>query len=230
MPTTSIVIASSAVNVVECPMRGAIADPYPANDSATAQNGGDNLVADPGLENSGPSGGGIWASTSTNFGTVFCAQGRCTDNPTETAYSGDWWGWFGGIDPTHTNGATFPETGRMSQTLTIPPEVDTLYFQLRMPQCSGSASDALALTVDGHEVWRVDASNATLCNASGYTQQAVNIAAYADGASHTLEFVGVQTGQGGISTFFVDNVAFMAPLVCTDAGAQGDEVFASSFD
>ena len=210
-------------------VHGDIADSVPANNSSTAQNGGDNLVSDPGLETSGPNHGGIWNSTSTNFGAVFCAQGRCTDNPTETAYSGDWWAWFGGIDPTNTGGATFPETGTLSQTLLVPPEVDKLYFQLRMPECGGSAGDYIALRIDGSELWRADASNTTLCGSASYSQQAVNISTYADGASHTIEFIGVQAGAGGVSAFFVDNVAFMAPLACS-ASPGSESIFASGFD
>jgi uncharacterized repeat protein (TIGR01451 family) len=210
-------------------VRGDIADSNPGNNSSTAQNGGDNLVSDPSLETSGPNHGGVWDSSSTNFGAVFCAQGRCTDNPTETAYSGDWWAWFGGIDPTNTGGATFPETGMLSQSLLVPPEVDQLYFQLRMPECSGSAADYIALRIDGTELWRADASNAALCGSASYSQQAVNISAYADGATHAIEFVGVQTGLGGVSTFFVDNVAFMAPLVCS-ASAPNEVIFAANFE
>jgi hypothetical protein len=62
-----------------------------------------------------------------------------------------------------------------------------------------------------------------------YSQQAVAISAYADGNSHAIEFVGVQAGVGSVTAFFVDNVAFMAPLVCS-ATPPPESIFVSGFE
>lgn len=203
---------------------GELADAVPFNDSSTAQNGQFNLVRDAGLETSGLAGGGDWTSTSTNFGHVFCAQGRCSDNPTVNAFDGEWWGWFGGIDPSATGGAVFPEVGTLQQSLVIPSGANTLSFQVRFPWCGGAASDFLALRIDGNEVWRADATNTALCG-GGYTAQSVDISAFANGSSHTLEFHGEQAGQGTLSAFFVDKVTIQAPIACTS-----DSIFSNGIE
>lgn len=203
---------------------GDLPDATAANNTATAQNGGDNRVRDAGLEVSGPAGGGDWTSTSTNYGHVFCAQGRCTDNPTLKAWDGEWWAWFGGVDPAATGGAVLPEIGTLRQTLVIPRGANTLAFQTRFAYCGGVAGDFLSLRIDGSEVWRADATHAALCGGS-YTSQSADIAAFADGAAHTVEFHGEENGQGALSTFFVDSVVIVAPVTCT-----GDAIFRDGFE
>jgi len=54
-----------------------------------------------------------------------------------------------------------------------------------------------------------------LCGALGYTEVTVDISAYADGGSHTLEFSSqtVSTNGGG-TNFFIDDVS-IASASCT---------------
>lgn len=205
---------------------GDIADPQPQNNVAVAQEGDANRVVDPGYEASGPAGGGAWTSTSTNFGHVFCAVGRCTDVPTLNAWDGDWWAWFGGVDPIMPGDAVLPEIGTVRQTVAIPAGATALAFRLRVPSCSGSASDFLALTVDGVERWRVDASDAALCGGTAYTQQTVDVSAFADDANHVVELHGEQRAAGGATSFFVDDVQLVAPAVC----GRGDSVYLDGFE
>ena len=205
---------------------GDIADPQPDNNTAVAREGDENAIADPSIEVSGLAGGGAWTSTSTNFGHVFCAVGRCTDVPTLNAYDGDWWAWFGGVDPITPGDATLPETGTLKQTVAIPDGAATLAFRLRAPSCSGDASDFVALRIDGVERWRADASDGALCGGTGYTLQRVDIADIADGADHVVEFHGEQVAQGGATSFFVDSVELVAPAVC----ATGERLFEDGFD
>lgn len=205
---------------------GDVADPSPQNNVVLVQEGDANRVVDPSLEASGPAGGGAWTSTSTNYGHVFCAVGRCTDVPTLNAYDGDWFAWFGGVDPVMPGDAVLPETGTLRQTVSIPAGATALAFRLRVPSCSGDASDYLALNVDGVEQWRVDASDAALCGGTGYTLQTVDVSAFADGADHVVELHGEQVAAGGATSFFVDDVQLVAPAVC----GRGDGVYDDGFE
>ena len=207
-------------------IRGDVADPHGDDNVAVVQEGGANSVVDASLETSGPASGGAWTSTSTNFGHVFCAIGRCTDVPSLRAWDGDWWAWFGGVDPAMPGNAQLPETGTLAQTLAIPAGASTLGFRLRMPSCSGDAADYLALDIDGVERWRVDATDGTLCNGASYTLQTVDVGDVADGASHTIRFRGVQAAAGGATSFFVDDVQMIEPAEC----GRGDDLFVDGFD
>jgi uncharacterized repeat protein (TIGR01451 family) len=192
---------------------GDVADPKPANNTVVASNGDSNAVADPSIEISAPAGGGAWTSTSSNFGHAFCARGRCSDSPAMRAYDGEWWVWFGGIDPANPGDASFPENATLKQTITIPVGTAALGFELRAPACSGHAEDYVAVLVDGVERWRTDATNTTLCGGD-YAAQSVDVSAVADGAPHAVEFRAVQAGQGSATSFFVDQVSLMTPRAC----------------
>jgi subtilisin-like proprotein convertase family protein len=204
---------------------GGVADPRPDDNVAFAQEGNVNRIADPSLETSGFAGGGAWASTSTNFGHVFCAVGRCSDAPSLNAWDGDWFAWFGGVDPAYPGDATLPESGTLSQTIAIPAGASTLGFRVRAPSCSGSDADFLSLTIDGVERWRIDATDGELCGA-GYALQTVGLADVADGAHHVVAFHGVQAQAGGATSFFVDSVELVEPVEC----GRGDDLFQNGFD
>ncbi|HVJ61227.1 MAG TPA: hypothetical protein VM555_00750 [Tahibacter sp.] len=184
-----------------------------------------NSVPDPSIEASGAAGGGDWTSTSTNFTNVFCAQGVCTSNPTLAADDGAWWAWFAGVDPANPGDATFPEIGTLEQSLTIPVGVTELTFRSRLPNCSGAAADFLSVRIDGTELLRITGTDA-LCDATDYDTRTVNIAAYANGASHTLSFYSEQQGTGTTMSFFVDSVA----INTTACSALPDSIFANGFD
>lgn len=184
-------------------------------------------VADPSLEVSGANGGGDWASTSTNFSTVFCLNalfGGCTSNPSLIAADGTWWAWFGGIDPADPGTATLPEVGTLEQSVTIPSGANQLTFQLQLPNCSGQAADFLSLRIDGTEVFRIDATDASCGGA--YAEKTVDISAYADGNSHTITFHSEQSGTGtDAANFFVDVVSIKL-ATCLES----DAIFADGFE
>ncbi|MEX1310262.1 MAG: hypothetical protein AB1Z65_07585, partial [Candidatus Sulfomarinibacteraceae bacterium] len=61
-----------------------------------------------------------------------------------------------------------------------------------------------------------------LCGVLGYSQQTVDISAYADGGDHTLEFVSTTVStNGGGTNFFVEDVS-IAGVTCTQAPPIGD--------
>jgi len=67
--------------------------------------------------------------------------------------------------------------------------------------------DYLEITMDGHQLFLVDASSPN-CGATSYSQQTLDISAYADGAAHMLELHSETFGlHGAESNFYVDVVS-----------------------
>ena len=185
-------------------VQGDLADP-PGNNSSTTTNGGGNLVADPGFETGTPN--AAWTEASTNFGSPVCDVGSCGTGTGTGPRTGTFWTWFGGI-------AAFEE-GSMSQTLTIPTGANTLSFWIEAIVCN-SPVDFMEVLIDGNQVYLIDGSS-PLCGSLGYTQQTVDISAYADGGNHTLEFHSI-TSSGGVTNFFVDDVEIDSAPTCIEVG------------
>lgn len=179
---------------------GDLADP-PANSTATAMNGGGNIVGDPSFEAGTPN--PIWTETSTNFGTPLCTVAGCGTGTGTGPHTGDWWAWFGGI-------AAF-EDGTVSQGIMIPTGATDLTFWLEAIICA-SPADFIEVTVDGNQVFLADGS-AAFCGTLGYHQETVDISAFADGNIHTVEFHSTIFGSG-TTNFFVDDVEILSPPVC----------------
>lgn len=152
------------------------------------------LISDGGFESGSPS--SFWSETSTNFGTPLCSIVSCMEG---NAHSGDWWAWFGGINAI--------ESGSLTQTTApIPLGTATLSFFLAIPTID-SPSDFLKVFMDSTEVFSISATAVM----ATYTQQSVDISAFADGASHVLSFQSTTiSANGGISNFFVDDVDIAA--------------------
>ncbi len=170
----------------------------------------DNLteaIQDGGFEDGTPN--SFWTEASTNFGTPICDVGGCGVGGGTGPHSGTFWTWFGGIA-----GA---EEGSMTQSVTMPSGGSaSLTFWFEAPTCdAGSgADDFMEITVDATQVYRVDATS-PLCNVVGYTQQSVDLSAYADGGSHSIAFHSITSGQ--IVNFFVDDVS-IAATTCVPGG------------
>lgn len=183
-----------------------VSDPNSADNTATASNQTE-AVADGSFEDGTPN--SFWTEASSNFGTPVCDAGTCGVGGGTGPRTGDFWTWFGGIA-----GA---EEGSMTQSVTFPAGGSaTLTFFLEAAVCdAGSgADDFMEVTVDGTQVYRVDATS-PLCNVVGYAQQSVDVSAFADGGAHTLEFHSIISGQ--IVNFFVDDVSLGA-TVCVAGG------------
>jgi uncharacterized repeat protein (TIGR01451 family) len=163
------------------------------------------IVADGGFEGGTPS--AAWTEFSTNFGTPLC-DAVCGFGGGTGPHTGSWWAWFGGI-------AAYEE-GSVSQSVTIPNGTATLSFYLEMPVVCAAAADYMEVLIDGNQVFLVDGTSA-LCGVVGYSLQTVDISAYADGGSHTLEFHSEIFGAG-TTNFFVDDITIDVsgpPAVCS---------------
>lgn len=156
-----------------------------------------------------------WIDFSTNFGSGICDTAACgTGGGTAGPFRGTYWAWLGG--------SSDPEITSEGQQIIIPsnPGGSTqLTFQLWAGLCSGFAGDFFRVSVDGIQIFRIDANDAS-CGAAGYSQRTANLAAFADGGSHLLQFLAstgngppVVEGKGGgaaISNFSVDDINVIA--------------------
>lgn len=166
------------------------------NSAGEATHGGPpgELVLDPSFEDGTPS--TYWSESSTNFGSPLCTVAGCGTGTGTGPRTGDWWAWFGGT-------SAFEE-GTMSQDIQLGSCVQELRFWLEVPVCNG-ATDYLEVEIDGTPVFTVDGTS-PLCNLVGYTEQVVDISAWADGAVHTVAFHSITQNQA-VSNFFVDDVS-----------------------
>ena len=183
--------------------------------AATAQT---QLVTDGGFE-TGP-GGTAWTQSSTNFGTPICNLPSCGAGTGTGSLNGNFWAYFGGF-------AGGVETGTISQSFVIPSGgTAILSFWLEMSRCD-SPQDFLQVKMDGNVIFTADGSN-SLCGITGYSLQNVNISAFADGNSHTLEFTSTTfSATGDVSNFFVDDVSVIytggtggCPNILTDGSFE----------
>jgi len=161
-------------------------------DDVSCGGGGEN-VADGSFE-----AGGAWAEASTNFGTPLCTLGGCGAGGGTGPNSGDWWAWFGGI--------AAPETGSVSQAITIPAGAGDLTFWLEIPVASGNGSDFLDVSIDGDVLLSISEADGPFV---GYQQVMIPVGAYADGGVHALSFDSTISGSPDITNFFVDDVSLL---------------------
>jgi hypothetical protein len=86
-----------------------------------------------------------------------------------------------------------------------------------------SANDYMDVTIDGNVVYTVDGGS-PLCGTLGYSQQVVDVSAYADDGDHVLEFSSqtVSTNAGG-TNFFVDDVSISGVDCTTGQPPQPEE-------
>jgi hypothetical protein len=181
----------------------------------TAQNytatGPSNLLQDPSFEAYTPN--PYWTETSTNFGTPLCTVADCNNGGgTAGPQTGSVWGWFGGTEA--------DETASLSQTVIIPIGSTNLEFYLWIGSAgAGSdAADVFTAKIDGVTVFSANATQ--ISSYSTYTLVSVDVSAYADGASHTVMFSAVTTGQ--IVTFNLDDVALLNVPPPTEYAISGN--------
>lgn len=201
--------SACAIVEFEASIESAESDPVPANSVAVESNSAGNLVADPSFEEGTPN--SSWTEVEATFGTPICDAGGCGLGGGTGAHSGDFWVWFGGL-------SSGPTSGSMTQSLAIPSGATTLTFWVETPVCNAAngASDFATLSIDGNELWRIDATAAS-CGTVGYFQVSVDVSAYANGASHTLAFASQTIGNGAVSNFFIDDVEIQAAPTCSVA-------------
>ena len=169
---------------------------------------------DGGFESGTPN--AFWDEASTNFGTPLCTTGACGFGGGTGPRTGSWWAWFGGI------GAT--EVGHLSQDVEIPAGTAILTFWLEIPVSKNDATEFLAVSIDDTEVFRVEGDSESVAPyASGYSQVSVDVSAFADGGTHTLNFDSTVHGPS-TTNFFVDDVS----LDVEDAATCASEGYTST--
>ena len=165
-----------------------------------------NAVADGSFE-----AGGIWSVFSSNFGSPICTVATCGTGTGTGPSDGTTWVWFGGIAAS--------EQGNVNQDVVIPTTATNLTFDLEQVICD-SADDFVSLFVDTDMVWSITGADA-LCGNVGYTQQTVDISAYADGNTHQIRFESETFAtNGGGSNFFIDNVVISDNLEIPPAPSE----------
>jgi V8-like Glu-specific endopeptidase len=158
-------------------------------------------LQDGGFEIGSPS--ASWSQFSSNFGAVICSLDTCGE---AGAHSGDWWVWFGGYD-------NKVEQGLVEQALTIPEDVTTLSFYLRIAQSSGSGDDFMQLSLDGELLLAVgDGDAASFPN---YERVDIDVSDWADGLVHRLRFDSQTNGGGAATSFYVDSLTLGAGPIST---------------
>ncbi len=167
-----------------------------------------NVMADGSFEAGTPN--PSWTEASTNFGSPVCSVATC-GGPAPS--DGLWHVWFGGI-PIY-------EAGSVEQSVVIPSTATTIDFDLTVGVCD-SLNDYMDLEIDGNQEFTTSP-----CTAGAPATESVNIAAYADGAAHTVRFTSETFGtNGGNSNFFLDNVVLSdngtpgTPSICTMSCTQ----------
>jgi len=166
-----------------------------------------DVLADGDLEAGTPS--TVWTESSTNFGTPICDV-NCGMGGGSGPQGGTYWAWFGGVNIDSLAGplSTLPEVGSITQSVAIPAGTASLEFMLELPVCD-SQLDSLSVRIDGQQLYSVDGSDAQ-CGIVGYQLHTVDLSAYADGASHTVIFEGVNQGSSGATNFMVDDIKLFA--------------------
>ncbi|NDJ61910.1 MAG: S8 family serine peptidase [Chloroflexi bacterium] len=140
----------------------------------------------------------FWNSTSTNFGSALCSIDFCGDGGgTAGPRNGDFWVWFGG-----TPGL---ETGTVSQDVTIPAGTAELQFYLWVG--TDTAPNAtFDVTLDGNNIFSL--TKPFTGYTDDYTLATVDVSAYADGSTYTLEFTGFT--DGSTTNMNLDDVALIS--------------------
>ncbi len=149
-----------------------------------------------------------WNEFSTNFGTPICETATCgTGGGTAGPRTGNFWAWFGGIDTL--------EEGTLSQNVTLASGgVATLKFWLWTGVGSGNGTDFFEVNVDGNQVFQALENDPTY--SGGYTEVSVDLSAYADGGTHTIELHSIINPPAGqVTNFSVDDVELYSCQVAT---------------
>jgi len=153
-----------------------------------------------------------WDEESVVYGTPICDVGTCGTGAGTGPRTGNFWLWFGGTE--------LYEKASVSQDVTIPTDTTLLTFWLEIPEASGTGKDYMEVSIDDVVIFRVtDKDKATY---SSYTQVEIDIASYADGASHTITF-SVETLLSVVilrTSFFVDDVELVTGSVSPTPGTD----------
>jgi hypothetical protein len=172
-----------------------------------------DLIQDGGFEAAVLGDSPSWTEADSLFGTPLCDATCGTGGGTAPPHAGANWAWFGGI-------ATAGHTGSLSQAVTIPAGGKAfLTYYYRNGSVSAPFDATLTVKVDGTTV--KTHTEAAVAEAA-YTQQTVDVGAFADGASHTISF-NYLNGGAGTNNMTVDDVSIDpdAPLTTITSSPAG---------
>jgi cysteine-rich repeat protein len=132
-----------------------------------------------------------WRVTFDDYNPVY----RYTESEIPEPSDGAFYLWFGGVPE--------EESASVSQVLTIPETASELTFDLLVGACD-SDQDYLEVLIDNTSLF----TTGTCSQTNEYVRQSVELSAFADGGSHTLQFRSeVFAANGSWSSFFVDRVS-----------------------
>ena len=171
------------------------------NYTASSTGGFTDPLRDPSFEAYTPN--PYWVESSTNYGTPLCTVADCGNGGgSALPRTGTSWGWFGGTTDT--------EIATLSQTVTFPSGYPNLklqfYFWIGYADPGVDASDVFTVKIDGTTVFSANATQ--IGSYPSYTLVTVDVGAYSNGASHTITFTSVTTGQ--TVNFNLDDVSLGA--------------------
>jgi hypothetical protein len=157
------------------------------------------LVVDGGFEASDVDGDSpAWVEADSLLVTPLCDPDLCG---ADLARTGDWFAWFGGL-PNAGHSAS------VSQSVTIPAGTTALSYWLQSDGGTAPFNATLTVKVDGTTVKTYTEQAAPDAD---YSQQLVNISAFANGAAHTLSF-SYLNGAAGLTSWFMDDVSIETTL------------------
>jgi hypothetical protein len=149
-----------------------------------------------------------WSESSTLFGTPLCSAAGCNAAVGSGPRTGTWWYWGGGAAPPFFGSDN--EISTVTQSVTIPAGTATLEWYMEMPNCDTGLIDFFDVTIDGAVLYQTNTLSEPSCGVTGYVHHTVNITAYADGGSHTIQFLVDQIADYFLSNdttnVFVDDV------------------------
>ncbi len=153
----------------------------------------EQLILDPSFEAYTPN--PYWDEYSSTYGTPLCTEADCGLGGGSGPHTGDVWSWFGG--------ASTGDIGYVSQNVLIDPGSAVMTFWVEQAVCGDAgASNYMALSIDGTEVWRTDGLDPA-CGTAAYREIVLDVSGFADGDTHEIKFDSVTVGSGN---FFLDDV------------------------
>jgi len=165
----------------------------------TSPAGSAELIQDGGFEaaTGNPLNSPNWTEADSIFGSPLCDAATCGNGGgTATPHAGANFAWFGGA-------ADAGHTGSISQAVTIPAGAASLTYWYRNGSVTAPFDATLTVKVDGTTV---NTHTEAAVAEAAYSQKTVNLAAFANGASHTLSF-NYLNGGAGVTNMTVDDVS-----------------------
>lgn len=155
------------------------------------------VLADPAFETTPASGSEnpSWPSETTQGDSVFWDE---ANGGAMQVHSGTYVGWLGGYQ------STDPESHSASQAVVIPAGSPRFLNFWRYIDGIGDGSNVVTYSIDGTAIRTEDLAVVGLD--SEWTQQSIDVSAYADGGPHTIKFGYVYGGGATDADYYIDDM------------------------